>query len=78
MPLNICDQMAGAGGTWRVRKTTPPTPTTPPPEECSGPRTLVLSDAIEAALLATSPQTSGKKKKTKQKVLFTTGMHRAA
>ncbi|XP_032513294.1 E3 ubiquitin-protein ligase RNF10 [Danaus plexippus] len=71
-------KMAGAGGTWRVRKTTPPTPTTPPPEECSGPRTLVLSDAIEAALLATSPQTSGKKKKTKQKVLFTTGMHRAA
>lgn len=74
--------MASASGTWRVRKTVAPPP--PPPsneDEMSGPRALVLSDAIEAALLATSPtaQPSGKKnKKTKQKVLFATGMHRAA
>lgn len=69
--------MASASGTWRVRKATPPSP--PPIEdESTGPRTMVLSDAIEAALHANSVQPSGKKnKKSKQKLLFATGMHRA-
>ncbi|XP_026494880.1 E3 ubiquitin-protein ligase RNF10 [Vanessa tameamea] len=74
-------KMASASGTWRVRKTvTPPPPAPANEDESSGPRALVLSDAIEAALLATSPTSkpSGKKnKKSKQKVLFATGMHRA-
>ncbi|XP_034840552.1 E3 ubiquitin-protein ligase RNF10 [Maniola hyperantus] len=76
-------KMAGASGTWRVRKSAPPPPPPPPDEdEGSAPRAALLSDAIEAALLASSPTTaphSGKKnKKSKQKVLFATGMHRAA
>ncbi|XP_039746928.1 RING finger protein 10 [Pararge aegeria] len=75
-------KMAGASGTWRVRKSTAPSPP-PPPDEEEGftPRAALLSDAIEAALQASSPtaKSSGKKtKKTKQKVLFATGMHRAA
>ncbi|CAH2086249.1 unnamed protein product [Euphydryas editha] len=71
-------KMASASGTWSVRKTMPP----PPPaneDEATGPRTLVLSDAIEAAIIhAGRVQSSGKKnKKSKQKLLFTTGMHHA-
>lgn len=75
-------KMASTSGTWRVRKTAaPPPPPLSTEDDISAPRALVLSDAIEAALLATSPtpKPSGKKnKKTKQKVLFATGMHRAA
>lgn len=69
--------MASTSGTWRIRKVAPPPP--PPPEEDEGlaPRGLNLSDAIEAALHA-APGSAGKKKKSKPKVLFATGMHRAA
>lgn len=70
--------MASTSGTWRVRKTTERTPPPPVEEEGSAPRTLSLSDAIEAALLA-APSPSGKKnKKAKHKVLFATGMQHAA
>ncbi|CAK1545237.1 unnamed protein product [Leptosia nina] len=74
-------KMAGAGGTWRVRKTTaaPPPPRNDDDKESHAPRSLVLSDAIEAALLAgpSSPAPSNKKKKSKQKLLFATGMNRS-
>ncbi|KAI8434765.1 hypothetical protein MSG28_003282 [Choristoneura fumiferana] len=74
-------KMAGTGGMWRVRKVSAPV-TPPPEEEGSAPRALVLSDAIEAALqsgITATPSSSGKKsKKSKHKVLFATGMHRAA
>lgn len=70
--------MASASGTWRVRKAAPPPPPPPDDDESSAPRTLNLSDAIEAALHA-APSPSGKKnKKSKQKVLFAIGMQRAA
>lgn len=75
--------MAGTGGMWRVRKVS--APVSPPSEdevEGVAPRALVLSDAIEAALqsgISATPSSSGKKnKKSKHKVLFATGMHRAA
>ncbi|XP_023939632.2 RING finger protein 10 [Bicyclus anynana] len=75
-------KMAGASGMWRVRKSTAPPPPPPPDEdEGSEPRAALLSDAIEAALLASSPTAKGsgkKNKKSKQKVLFATGMHRAS
>ncbi|VVC92685.1 unnamed protein product [Leptidea sinapis] len=73
-------KMAGASGTWRVRKSVQPSPPPPAEHEDEGhaPRSLVLSDAIEAALLATSPVSATpnkkKNKKTKQKILFATGM----
>lgn len=70
-------KMASASGTWRVRKAMP-LPPPPIEDESTGPRTMVLSDAIEAALHANSAQPAGKKnKKSKQKLLFATGMHRA-
>lgn len=70
--------MASSSGTWRVRKTAPAPPPPLPPEsdEATAPRTLSLSDAIEAALHAV-PSPGGKKKKSKPKVLFATGMQRA-
>ncbi|XP_013145982.1 PREDICTED: RING finger protein 10 [Papilio polytes] len=75
--------MASSSGTWRVRKAAPPSPPAPA-EEGAGPRALVLSDAIEAALHAApapspalAPSPSNKKgKKSKPKVLFATGMQR--
>ncbi|XP_014370570.2 RING finger protein 10 [Papilio machaon] len=73
-------KMASTSGTWRVRKTAPTVPPPPEAEEGAGPRALVLSDAIEAALHAApapSPSPSKKKsKKSKPKVLFATGMQR--
>lgn len=71
-------KMASTIGTWRIRKAVELPPTVPVDEEVSAPRALVLSDAIEAALHA-APSPSGKKnKKSKQKLLFTTGIQRAA
>ncbi|CAK1581700.1 unnamed protein product [Parnassius mnemosyne] len=69
-------KMASTSGTWRVRKTAPPTPSPPDADEASGPRALVLSDAIEAALHAAPSPSSKKNKKSKPKVLFATGMQR--
>ncbi|XP_041977256.1 RING finger protein 10 isoform X2 [Aricia agestis] len=73
-------KMAGASGTWSVRKAQAPLkPPTEDDEESTGPRNLVLSDAIEAALQASSTKPAGKKnKKNKQKVLFATGMQRSS
>lgn len=68
--------MASTSGTWRVRQSAPAPP--PPPlddEESFSPRALSLSEAIEAALHA-APSPGAKKKKSKQKVLFATGMQR--
>lgn len=71
--------MAGSSGTWRVRPTvSAPPPLPPPDEEGTGPRALNLSDAIEAALHAAPVPSTKKNKKSKQKVLFATGMQRAA
>lgn len=73
-------KMASTSGTWRVRKVATPPPLPPQQEDGEGscPRTLCLSDAIEAALHAT-PSSSGKKnKKSKHKVIFATGMQRAS
>lgn len=73
--------MAGTGGTWRVRKVAeapPPLPTVNDGDEISAPRALVLSEAIEAALHAASSPSGKKNKKSKQKLLFTTGMQRTA
>lgn len=71
-------KMASTSGTWRVRKVpTPPPPQPAEEEEGTCPRTLCLSDAIEAALHATPSPSSKKNKKTKHKVLFATGMQRA-
>lgn len=73
-------KMASTSGIWRVRKGFEAQPPPPPPEEeqSSAPRTLSLSDAIEAALLA-APSPSGKKnKKSKHKLLFATGMQHAS
>ncbi|XP_047021297.1 RING finger protein 10 [Helicoverpa zea] len=72
-------KMASTCGTWRVRKVAEAPP--PPPaadDEVSAPRSLVLSDAIEAALHAASSPSGKKNKKSKQKVLFATGMQRSA
>ncbi|KAJ8725786.1 hypothetical protein PYW08_003969 [Mythimna loreyi] len=69
-------KMASASGTWRVRAAAPAAP--PAAEDVSAPRSLVLSDAIEAALHAASSPSTKKNKKSKQKVLFTTGMQRTA
>lgn len=69
--------MASTSGTWRIRKVAPPPPPPPEEDEGSAPRGLNLSDAIEAALHA-APASGNKKKKSKPKVLFATGMHRAA
>ncbi|KAM3963048.1 LOW QUALITY PROTEIN: E3 ubiquitin-protein ligase RNF10 [Aphomia sociella] len=71
-------KMASTSGTWRVRKSAAPPPPAPT-EEDDGlvPRTLSLSDAIEAALHATPSPTTKKNKKNKQKVLFSIGMQRA-
>lgn len=72
-------KMAGSSGTWRVRPTvSAPPPPPPPDEEGTGPRALNLSDAIEAALHAAPVPSTKKNKKSKQKVLFATGMQRAA
>lgn len=74
--------MASASGTWRVRKAPPISPVAVPTtteEDASGPHSLMLADAIEAALHATPPtpaSTSNKKKKFKK--LFTTDMQRAS
>ncbi|XP_072943437.1 E3 ubiquitin-protein ligase RNF10 [Epargyreus clarus] len=71
-------KMASTSGTWRVRKTALPPPPPPEDDEAAGPRALVLSDAIEAAL-RTVPSPSGKKnKKNKPKLLFATGMQHSA
>ncbi|XP_068629836.1 E3 ubiquitin-protein ligase RNF10 isoform X2 [Battus philenor] len=71
-------KMASTSGTWRVRKAAaPPTPPVPEAEEGSGPRALVLSDAIEAALNAAPSPSNKKNKKSKPKVLFATGMQRS-
>ncbi|RVE47989.1 hypothetical protein evm_007397 [Chilo suppressalis] len=69
-------KMASTSGTWRLRRVEAPPP--PPPEdEPSAPRTLSLSDAIEAALQASPAPSSKKNKKTKaKKILFATGMQR--
>ncbi|KOB72656.1 RING finger protein [Operophtera brumata] len=83
-PLSAYDEaspstsMASTSGTWRVRKTAPaPPPLADDDEESTAPRALSLSDAIEAALHA-APSPAGKKnKKSKQKILFATGMQRA-
>ncbi|XP_063620423.1 E3 ubiquitin-protein ligase RNF10 [Cydia splendana] len=73
-------KMAGTSGTWRVRRVSTPPPAPPPEEEGSAPRALVLSDAIEAALQSNivAPSSGKKNKKSKHKILFATGMHRAA
>ncbi|XP_075969810.1 E3 ubiquitin-protein ligase RNF10 [Anticarsia gemmatalis] len=72
-------KMASTSGTWRVRnKIAEPPPPPPGDDEVAAPRALVLSDAIEAALHAASSPSGKKSKKSKQKVLFTTGMQRAA
>lgn len=69
--------MASTSGTWRVRKTAPAPLPLDDDEESTAPRALSLSDAIEAALHA-APSPAGKKnRKSKQKVLFATGMQRA-
>ena len=70
--------MASTSGTWRVRKVADAPPPPPADDEVSAPRSLVLSDAIEAALHAASSPSGKKNKKSKQKVLFTTGMQRTA
>lgn len=71
--------MASTGGTWRVRhKAAEPAPAPAADDELGAPRALVLSDAIEAALHAASSPSGKKNKKSKQKVLFATGMQRAA
>lgn len=76
--------MASSSGTWRVRPTRAASPPPHPPpsldveEEHSAPRSLNLSEAIEAALHAAPSTSKGRNKKSKQKVLFATGMHRAA
>ncbi|CAF4938198.1 unnamed protein product [Pieris macdunnoughi] len=69
-------KMAGTSGTWRVRKTNVPPPPIEVNEESHAPRSLVLSDAIEAALQASPSNAPSKKKKSKQKLLFATGMNR--
>ncbi|XP_013196029.2 E3 ubiquitin-protein ligase RNF10 [Amyelois transitella] len=69
--------MASTSGTWRVRKPAPAPPPPPDADEVSAPRSLSLSDAIEAALHAAPSSANKKNKKTKQKVLFATGMQRA-
>ncbi|XP_047988721.1 RING finger protein 10 [Leguminivora glycinivorella] len=73
-------KMAGTSGTWRVRRVSTPPPAPAPEEEGSAPRALVLSDAIEAALMSnvSAPFSGKKNKKSKHKVLFATGIHRAA
>uniref|UniRef100_A0A2A4JAK1 E3 ubiquitin-protein ligase RNF10 n=1 Tax=Heliothis virescens TaxID=7102 RepID=A0A2A4JAK1_HELVI len=71
-------KMASTCGTWRVRKVAEAPPPPPADDEVSAPRALVLSDAIEAALHAASSPTGKKNKKSKQKVLFATGMQRSA
>ncbi|XP_026724633.1 RING finger protein 10 [Trichoplusia ni] len=72
-------KMASTSGTWRVRhKAAETTPLPAPDAEAGAPRALVLSDAIEAALHAASAPSAKKNKKSKQKVLFATGMQRAA
>lgn len=72
--------MASSSGTWRVRTVRPPTPPPGDEDEPAAPRALVLSDAIEAALHATTTTktSKGRNKKSKQKVLFSTGMQRTA
>ncbi|CAB3242490.1 unnamed protein product [Arctia plantaginis] len=71
-------KIASTSGTWRVREKPAETPPVAVEEEISAPRVHVLNDALEAALRA-APSPSGKKnKKTKQKLLFSTGMQRAA
>lgn len=71
--------MASTSGTWRVRKVAapPPEPLTAE-EDGTCPRAISLSDAIEAALQATPTPSTKKNKKSKQKLLFATGMQRAA
>ena len=71
-------KMASTSGTWRVRKVAP-TPEPPAAEEDNtSPRVLSLSDAIEAALHAVPSPSTKKNKKSKQKLLFATGMQRTA
>ncbi|XP_045491398.1 RING finger protein 10 [Colias croceus] len=73
-------KMAGTSGTWRVRKTAaPPAPQPKDDDEEDGhvPSSLNLSDAIEAALQASLSPSNKKNKKSKQKILFATGMNRS-
>ncbi|GBP14516.1 RING finger protein 10 [Eumeta japonica] len=77
-------KMASTSGTWRVRAPRPVTPPPPPPPDDDAasyaPRALSLSDAIEAALHAApaGAAPTKNKKKSKQKLLFATGMQRAS
>ncbi|XP_059056973.1 E3 ubiquitin-protein ligase RNF10 [Achroia grisella] len=73
-------KMASTSGAWRVRKPAAQTPPLPAADNEEGlvPRTLSLSDAIEAALHATPSPTNKKNKKNKHKVLFSMGMQRSA
>lgn len=68
--------VSNSGGPWRERRVAPAPAAPPADDEVSAPRSLVLNDAIVAALHAASSPSGKKNKKSKQKVLFTTGMQR--
>lgn len=64
-------KMASTSGTWRVRKAAaPPSPSPADDDDGLVPRTLSLSDAIEAALHAAPSSTNKKNKKNKPKALY--------